>query len=76
LEIFGMSMEKLFFVSFGQIWCEKTTSEYDTLMARTNPHSPGKFRVEGTLSNYDKFASTFNCPVNSKYNPSNKCRVW
>lgn len=33
---------------------------------RTDPHSPTKFRVQGTLSNIPEFAKAFNCSVGSK----------
>ena len=39
-------------------------------------HSPAHARVVLSLANFDEFAKTFNCPVNSKMNPKDKCIVW
>ena len=33
---------------------------------RTDPHSPNRLRVEGTLRNVREFAEAWGCPVGSK----------
>ena len=45
---------------------------------KTDPHSPGEFRVNGVVKNFDKFAEAFNCPADSKMNPSDdgRCVLW
>ena len=35
-------------------------------------HAPDKFRVRGPLSNSQKFAETWGCPLESSMNPSQK----
>ncbi|XP_065358799.1 endothelin-converting enzyme 2 [Calliphora vicina] len=68
--------EQLFFISFGNLWCETytpTASRY----AVEDSHCPGKIRLKGVLSNSDEFAKTFNCPRGSGMNPTEpKCRIW
>ena len=39
-------------------------------------HSPDHARVVLPLANFDQFAKAFNCPVDSRMNPKDKCIVW
>ena len=68
--------DRLFFTAFAQDWCEKRTPGYAELLRTVDPHSPGKWRVNGPLMNYDKFAETFSCPMRSPMNPEKKCVIW
>jgi membrane metallo-endopeptidase-like protein 1 len=72
----NMTSNQLFFLNFAQIWCGTARPESYIQYIRTNLHSPGQFRVIGTLSNSVDFAEAFHCPVNSRMNPANKCQVW
>lgn len=72
----GLTSNQLFFLSFAQIWCEKTTPSYALTDLQIDVHSPGKFRVDVTLKNSQAFAEAFKCPANSPMNPVNKCAVW
>ena len=42
----------------------------------TDPHSPARFRVLGTLSNSRDFLRHFGCPVGSPMNSGQLCEVW
>uniref|UniRef100_M4C3Y9 Peptidase M13 C-terminal domain-containing protein n=1 Tax=Hyaloperonospora arabidopsidis (strain Emoy2) TaxID=559515 RepID=M4C3Y9_HYAAE len=68
--------DRLFFTAFAQGWCEKCTPKYAELLRTIDPHSPGKWRVNGPLMNYDKFAETFSCSVGTPMNPEKKCVIW
>jgi putative endopeptidase len=46
-EIDGFTPAQRFFLSYGQIWCESRRPEYSRMMVKVDPHSPGKFRVDG-----------------------------
>ncbi|XP_026830535.1 neprilysin-4 isoform X2 [Ooceraea biroi] len=74
----GMSAtgKQLFFLNFAQVWCGSMRPEATRNKLKTAVHSPGKFRVIGTLSNSKDFAQVFNCPPGSPMNPVNKCSVW
>ncbi|XP_070206748.1 neprilysin-1-like [Littorina saxatilis] len=68
---------QLFFINFAQIWCSNMRRESAVNRIRTGHHSPGRFRVIGTLQNSDDFAKAFGCPLGTSYmNPEHKCRVW
>lgn len=43
---------------------------------KNDNHSPAALRIEGTLSNIEGFAETFNCPLGSRMNPNDKCSIW
>lgn len=66
----------MFFISFANIWCSNERKEYVKKIILSDEHSPPKFRVNGVVSNSKEFAKAFNCPANSKMNPSAKCKVW
>jgi len=72
----GFTPEQRFFIGFAQIWCENRTDESARLLAKTDPHSPGRFRVIGTLQNNADFAKAFGCKAGQKMVSQNACRVW
>jgi len=68
--------EQLFYIAFGQAYCEKVTPEQMEIYNESNNHSIGKYRTIGTISNNENFAKTFNCPKKSPMNPEKKCILW
>lgn len=75
-KIDGFTPEQRFFISFAQVWCENRTPEANRRMAITDPHSPGRFRVTGTLQNNEDFAKAFGCKQGQPMVTANACRVW
>ncbi|XP_060583095.1 neprilysin-1-like [Ruditapes philippinarum] len=67
---------QLFFINFAQGWCGVATKEFEINMVPTDTHSPGRYRIIGTLQNNQEFSDVFNCPVGSYMNPEQKCHVW
>jgi len=67
-----------FFLGYAQLWCENVRPEMARMMAQTDPHSPGKFRVIGVLQNMPQFSEAFGCkPGDAMYvAPGRGCRVW
>jgi putative endopeptidase len=72
----GFTAEQRFFLGFAQIWCQNATPESSRLLAKTDPHSPGQYRVNGTLQNSADFAKAFNCKAGQKMVSANACHVW
>jgi membrane metallo-endopeptidase-like protein 1 len=71
-----MTHDQLFFLNYAQIWCGSMRPEDALTKIRSSVHSPGPIRVLGPLSNSRDFSEAYNCPVNSRMNPTNKCSVW
>ncbi|RHZ01744.1 hypothetical protein DYB26_011085 [Aphanomyces astaci] len=67
--------DKLFYLSFAQVRCSKNTDS-NLLGSLGWKHPPDRFRVTGALQNNAEFARVFNCPIDSKLNPSKKCLLW
>lgn len=72
----GYTAQQQFFIAFGQIWCSNSTDQSARLLARTDPHSPGKWRVNGTVQNFEDFGKAFGCKKGQPMYPEKACRVW
>lgn len=75
-KIDGFTPEQRLFLSFGQIWCENQRDELLRLRAQTDPHSPGKFRVNGVVQNMPEFQKAFSCKAGQPMVSANACHVW
>ncbi|XP_074009443.1 neprilysin [Numenius arquata] len=71
-----MNHKQLFFLNFAQVWCGTYRPEYAVNSIKTDVHSPGKFRVIGSLQNSQEFAEAFSCSKTNYMDPAKKCRVW
>ncbi|MEE6501091.1 hypothetical protein FKM82_004059 [Ascaphus truei] len=71
-----LTNEQLFFVGFGQIWCSTYTTEYAITSITSDEHSPGEFRVIGSLQNSNDFSKAYSCPSKTYMNPTHKCNLW
>ena len=66
-----------FFISFGQVWCQNQTEQSARVLAKTDPHSSGRWRTNGTVQNFDEFGKAFGCKVGQPMMPvSGGCRTW
>ena len=75
-KIDGYTEAQRFFISFAQIWCENRTEQVSRVAAKTDPHSPGMFRTDGVVRNFDEFGKAFGCHVGQPMMPADACRVW
>ncbi len=74
----GLTPDQRFFVGLAQWACENTRPEDQRVRAATDPHSPGKYRINGVVVNIPEFAKAFSCkPGSLMTKPADKvCRVW
>jgi len=74
----GFTPQQAFFVGYAQAWCTAIRPELARLRARTDPHSPARWRVDGPLSDLPQFREAFSCPVSSPMVRSggDRCEVW
>lgn len=72
----GFTPGQRFFLGFAQTWCENVSPEQLRMRAVTDPHSPGRFRVNGTLQNMPEFQKVYSCKAGQPMVSANACRVW
>ncbi|MFL6449049.1 MAG: M13 family metallopeptidase [Bryobacteraceae bacterium] len=72
----GYTQAQQFFIGYGQLWCENVRPERARLWAQTDPHSPGKYRTNGVVSNLPAFSEAFGCKAGDKMYAARGCRVW
>ena len=72
----GFTQAQRFFLAWGQIRCENITPEAARRQVQRDPHSPGRFRVNGVVSNLPEFARAFSCPAGAPMAPAERCRIW
>jgi putative endopeptidase len=72
----GLTPDQRFFVGYAQWACENERPENLRLSAVTNPHSPGKYRVNGVMVNIPEFAKAFACKPGQPMVTENVCRIW
>ncbi|MBP6280284.1 MAG: M13 family metallopeptidase [Rhodocyclaceae bacterium] len=72
----GLTPEQRFFVGYSQWACENNRPEDLRDRALTNPHSPGKYRVNGLMVNMPEFQQAFSCKAGQPMVAEKRCRVW
>ena len=75
-KIDGYTEAQRYFLSFGQIWCQNQTDQSARQSALTDPHSPGRWRTNGSVQNFDEFGKAFGCKKGQPMYPEQSCRVW
>jgi putative endopeptidase len=75
-KIDGYTPEQRFFLGFGRVWCEKSRPEMLRMRVLTDPHSPGKYRVDGVVENMPEFEKAWGCKAGQPMVSENACHVW
>lgn len=55
------------------MWCVNGPDEWLADELESSSHTPGRYRVLGSLQNSEQFASSWKCPLGSEMNPLEKC---
>jgi putative endopeptidase len=72
----GFTPDQRFFIGYAQWACENERPEDLRLHAMTDPHSPGKYRVNGIVSDLPQFQQAFGCKTGQAMVRQKMCRVW
>jgi putative endopeptidase len=72
----GYTEAQRFFLGFGQVWCQNQTDKSARQSALTDPHSPGRWRTNGSVQNFEEFGKAFGCKKGQPMYPEHSCRVW
>ena len=71
----GLTGDQRFFMGFGQVWRQKMREPQQIVQVKTDPHSPGQFRANGTMMNQPAFYDAFNVKPGDKMYLAPKDRV-
>ncbi|MBV9183493.1 MAG: M13 family metallopeptidase [Acidobacteria bacterium] len=72
----GYTPEQRFFLGWAQVWCEKRRPEYSRMLVNVDPHSPGRYRVNGVMENMPEFDKVWGCKAGRGRGGAEMCRVW
>ncbi|MEH0168510.1 M13-type metalloendopeptidase [Roseateles microcysteis] len=74
----GLTPEQRFFVGYAQWDCNDARPEALRVKAKTDPHSPGRYRINGVVVNMAEYERAFNCkPGQKMVKPdAQRCKVW
>ena len=72
----GFTPDQRFFIGFAQWACENDRPENLRVSAITNPHSPGRYRINGIVSNLPEFRTAFSCKTGQPMVQAKMCKVW
>lgn len=76
--IAGFTPQQRFFIGFGRIWAGQYRDNAMRTQLLTNPHSPGKYRVNGTVINIPQWYEAFGIKEGDKmYIPeADRAKIW
>lgn len=75
-KIDGYTPEQRFFLGWAQWRCMNITDARARELARTDAHSPGRWRVNGVVSNMADFEKAYGCKKGDKMVNAEPCRIW
>ncbi len=77
-KIDGFTPDQRFFLSWAQVWRGKALPQTSMELIKNDPHSPGIWRCNGPLSNFEPFYKAFNVKEGNKMwrADSVRAKIW
>ena len=77
-EMDGFSAQQRFFLAYANVWANNIRDEEIKKRTKEDPHSLGKWRVNGTLPHVDAFLEAFDIQENDKMYlaPEKRAHIW
>lgn len=74
----GFSGDQRFFLAWAQLWRDYTTPAMKRQNLLSDPHSPGEFRANGSVRNFDRWYTAFgvNEGAGMYLAPGERVRIW
>jgi putative endopeptidase len=74
----GVTGDQRFFIAYAQAWQEKQREDAERQQILTDPHSPGRYRVNGIVRNVDAWYKAFNVQPGDKLYlpPEQRVHIW
>ncbi len=74
----GFTGDQRFFLAYGQIWQRKFRDEAMRTQLKNGPHSPGEYRANGIVRNFDQWYEAFDVrPGDALYlPPEDRVKIW
>jgi predicted metalloendopeptidase len=74
----GLTGDQRFYMGFGQVWRSKMRDSAQIMQVKTDPHSPGQFRANGTVRNQPGFYEAFGVKPGDKMylEPKDRVSIW
>jgi putative endopeptidase len=74
----GLTGDQRFFMGFAQVWRGKMRDATMIVRLKTDPHSPGEIRANGTLRNMNGFYESYGVKAGDKMylDPKDRVSIW
>ena len=74
----GLTGDQRFFMGWAQVWRVKMREQAQIVQVKTDPHSPGQYRANGTLMNQPAFYEAFGVKEGDKMYlpPKERVSIW
>jgi putative endopeptidase len=74
----GLTGDQRFYMGFAQVWRSKMREAAQIVQVKTDPHSPGQYRANGTLRNQPGFYEAFGVKEGDKMYlpPKDRVSIW